>query len=431
MRPIYDFMVIGGGILGLASALELQKRYPERSVILLEKEEAPALHQTGRNSGVIHAGVYYTPGSLKARFCKAGNRAIRAFCDQHSLPYDNCGKLLVATTESELQRMQALVARCAENELEIEVLDQAQLQVREPNINGLGAIFVPSTGIVDYGRICRKMAELFEAAGGEIRYNMPVQSLETFQDRITAYCASDRFQARYMVACAGLQSDHMVTMLGTKPQFRIIPFRGEYYRLAEQHNRIVNHLIYPIPDPALPFLGVHLTRMIDGSVTVGPNAVLSFKREGYTRGAFSLKETVAMLRYAGLRKLVFRHLGASLNELRDSLSKRGYLSRVSKYCPQLMLGDLQEYPAGIRAQAVRADGSLVDDFLFEQTDRALVVCNAPSPAATSSLPIAEHIVSQLAERVKFPQAEPHDSPDEQDDFDIDAENFLRPQGEVI
>ncbi len=434
MRPIYDFMLIGGGILGLATALELQQRYPGRSIVLLEKEEGPARHQTGRNSGVIHAGVYYSPGSLKAQFCKAGNQATRAFCDQHQIPYDNCGKLLVATDATELARMQTLISRCAENKLEIEVLDQAQLQAREPGIRGVGAIFVPSTGIVDYARICRKMAELFIAAGGEIRYQMQVSSLETFHDRVTAYSQTDRVQASYLVACAGLQSDRMVSMLGNTPAFRIIPFRGEYFQLAAQHNQIVNHLIYPIPDPSLPFLGVHLTRMIDGSVTVGPNAVLAFKREGYQKTDFSLKETLAMLRFSGLRKLIARHLGASVNELRNSLSTRGYLARVQKYCPQLTQADLQPWPAGIRAQAVRPDGTLVDDFLFEKTSRALVVCNAPSPAATSAIPIAEYIVNQLDAMVSFPTADElandREAASELDisvDLDPDAEPFGEPK----
>lgn len=428
MRPIYDFMIIGGGILGLASALELQKRYPGRSVVLLEKENGPAQHQTGRNSGVIHAGVYYKPGSLKAKFCKAGNAATKAFCDQHGIPWDGCGKLLVATDAVELKRMQALGERCAENELEIEVLDAEQLQQREPTIKGVGAIFVPSTGIVDYGRICQKMAELFQAAGGEIRYEMTVESLEPFHDRITAYCTGDRFQARYLVACAGLHSDRMVEMLGKTPEFRIIPFRGEYYQLASQHNDIVNHLIYPVPDPSLPFLGVHLTRMIDGSVTVGPNAVLAFNREGYEKGDISLKYSLKMLAYPGLRKLVFKHLKASVSELRNSLSKSGYLGLVRKYCPQLKTDDLQPWPSGIRAQAVRPDGSLVDDFLFEKTKRALVVCNAPSPAATSAMPIAEYIVEQLDEMVEFlaEDAEQYDEDaaaplDLSDDLDADAE----------
>ncbi|MFW1677115.1 L-2-hydroxyglutarate oxidase [Pontibacter sp. JAM-7] len=400
-KALYDFLIVGGGILGLATAWQLQQRYPDRSVLLLEKEAALASHQTGRNSGVIHAGVYYAPGSLKARFCKQGNAETKAFCREHQIPFDECGKLLVATTADELQRMQVLQQRCHDNDIAIEVLDQQGLAAREPNVTGLGAIFVPSTGIVDYRTITEKLAELFCAAGGTIEYGKQVARLEQFHDRITAYCGNERYQARYMVACAGLHSDRLVSMLGQKPEFRIIPFRGEYYRLAEQHNQIVNHLIYPIPNPALPFLGVHLTRMIDGSVTVGPNAVLALHREGYRRGQFELSEALRILTYPGTLRLVLKHFRTSMAELKNSLSRRGYLSLVHKYCPQLTLDDLQPYPAGIRAQAVRMDGTPVDDFLFTETARALVVCNAPSPAATSALPIGRHIIERLEKLVEF------------------------------
>jgi len=398
-RPIYDFMVIGGGILGMSTAMQLQEAYAGCSVLVLEKESAPAKHQTGRNSGVIHAGVYYKPGSLKAKFCKEGNQATKAFCDEHGIEYEECGKLLVATDALELERMQALIDRCAQNELEIEVLDQQQLREREPNISGVGAIFVPSTGIVNYAEITRKMAELVQSKGGKILYETEVEGLEQFADRITAYTSNDRYQARYMVSCAGLQSDRIVQMLGKEPHFRIIPFRGEYYLLDRAHNEIVNHLIYPIPDPELPFLGVHLTRMIDGTVTVGPNAVLAFKREGYERNSFSLKESAEMLQYPGLLRLLRKHFRASLNELKNSHSKPGYLKLVQKYCPSLNVDDLKPYPAGIRAQAVTKDGNLVDDFLFESTQRTLIVCNAPSPAATSAIPIGQHIVERLSRQV--------------------------------
>ncbi|MDF2183158.1 L-2-hydroxyglutarate oxidase [Neptuniibacter sp. CAU 1671] len=393
-------MIIGGGILGLSTAWQLQQRYPDAAILVLEKETALATHQTGRNSGVIHAGVYYTPGSLKARFCKQGNAETKAFCREHGIPFDECGKLLVATTEDELVRMQALIQRCEENEIPIEVLDQAALAAREPNITGLGAIFVPSTGIVDYQQITNTLAQLFTQAGGTVQYGRRVVRLEQFHDRVTAYCGDERYQARYMVACAGLHADRLVWMLGYEPDFRIIPFRGEYYRLAPEHNQIVNHLIYPIPNPDLPFLGVHLTRMIDGSVTVGPNAVLALHREGYEKGMFSLSEAFRILTYRGTFRLVLKNFRASLVELKNSLSKRGYLGLVHKYCPQLTVDDLQPYPSGIRAQAVRKDGTAVDDFLFTETARALVVCNAPSPAATSALPIGRHIIERLEKMIE-------------------------------
>lgn len=398
MGNSYDFIVIGGGILGLSTAYQLQQRFPGRRVLVLEKEGRPAQHQTGHNSGVIHAGVYYPPGSLKARFCKEGNAATKAFCREHGIAFDECGKLLVATNEVELERMQGLIGRCAENALPIEVLDAGQLKAREPNITGIGAIFVPSTGIVSYRRICERLAERVVAAGGAVRYHAEVRHIRELADRIEVETEAELFAGDFMVACAGLMSDRIVRLLGQVPEFQIVPFRGEYFLLPPQHNRIVNHLIYPIPDPQLPFLGVHLTRMIDGTVTVGPNAVLAFKREGYRKTDFSLRDTAEMLAWPGLLRMLARNLKPGLMELKNSLLRSGYLQQVRKYCPQLTRADLRPYPAGVRAQAVARDGTLVDDFLFVDSARALVVCNAPSPAATSALPIGAHIVAQVARR---------------------------------
>lgn len=398
-NKMFDFVVIGGGILGMSTAWQLQQKYPGRSVLVIEKESSAAQHQTGHNSGVIHAGVYYKPGSLKAKFCREGNVATKAFCREHDIAFDECGKLLVATNSVELERMQGLVGRCAENGIEIEVLDEQQLKQREPNITGVGAIFVPSTGIVDYTRISARMGELIEEAGGTVMFNTRVTAFEEFVDRITVFTTSGRIQAKYVVSCAGLQSDRMAELMGMEPDFRIIPFRGEYFLLGEQHNDIVNHLIYPIPDPDLPFLGVHLTRMIDGTVTVGPNAVVAFKREGYKKTEISLKDSFEMLTYPGMIKLLCKHFKASMAELKNSISKSGYLKLVQKYCPKLEKEDMKPYPAGIRAQAVSRNGDIVDDFLFMNTSRALAVCNAPSPAATSAIPIGNHIVEKLSELV--------------------------------
>jgi L-2-hydroxyglutarate oxidase len=392
---IYDFIVIGAGIIGVSTAWQLQREFPGRSVLILEKEALPACHQTGRNSGVIHAGVYYTPGSLKAKFCKEGNIATKKFCNEYGIKYDECGKLLVATNEQELERMAALVARCTDNEIPIDTLTAQQLKQCEPNISGVGAILVPSTGIVSYTVITTKMAELVVLAGGEIRYNSEVVAIDEQPDRITVRTGSDSFAGRYLVVCAGLMADRVVEMLGINPEFRIIPFRGDYFLLSAEHNHIVKHLIYPIPDPELPFLGVHLTRMIDGTVTVGPNAVLAFKREGYGKIDFSLRDSVEMLTYPGLLKVLYKNFRVSVVELKNSLYKKGYLEQVRKYCPSLTLADLHDYPAGIRAQAVSKEGLLVNDFLFVNTRRALAVCNAPSPAATSAIPISNHIVGKV------------------------------------
>jgi len=397
---MHDFIIIGGGILGMSTAMQLKQAYPDSRMLLLEKQSGPARHQTGHNSGVIHAGVYYTPGSLKARFCLEGNRATKAFCDEQGIAYDTCGKLLVATSELEMQRMEALWERTAANGLEREWLSAEALAEREPNITGLGGIFVPSSGIVDYAAVTRAMAAEFERLGGEIRYDAEVSALKERRQEVVVTSGAGEFTGRYLVTCSGLMADRVVRMLGHDPGFTICPFRGEYYRLPDRLSRIVNHLIYPIPDPSMPFLGVHLTRMIDGSVTVGPNAVLAFKREGYRRRDVSPRDLAQMLTDPGILRVLGRNLRPGLQEMKNSLHRRGYLELVRKYCPSLTLDDLEPWPAGVRAQAVSRDGRLVDDFLFVNTRRTLNVGNAPSPAATSALPIGAHIVEQVKAMVE-------------------------------
>ena len=394
----YDFLLIGAGILGLSTARELQQRYPGSRVCVVEKEQVPAYHQTGHNSGVIHAGVYYTPGSLKARFCFEGNRAIKSFCREHRIEFDECGKLLVATNLIEVERMQVLIERSKQNGLTIDVLDHKQLVEAEPNISGLSAIRVPSTGIVSYSAICHKLAELIESDGGEILYGSHVDDLTESDNDVIVRSNARRITTRKLIGGGGVMADRLVRSLGGTPDFQIIPFRGDYYRLAAHHNQIIRHLIYPIPDPALPFLGVHLTRMIDGSVTVGPNAVVNFSREGYSRFAFDSGDALEMVRFPGFRRVVWKNLSAAMQELKKGLWKPSFLKEVQKYSPGVQLGDLQPYPPGIRAQAVSADGRLVDDFLFYHTGNSLIVCNAPSPAATSCFPIARHIVDQLSDQ---------------------------------
>ncbi|MGA4492595.1 L-2-hydroxyglutarate oxidase [Vreelandella venusta] len=396
---MYDYIIIGGGILGLSTAMQLIRAYPDKKMLLVEKEDGPARHQTGHNSGVIHAGVYYTPGSLKARFCLEGNLATKAFCDEHSIAYDECGKLLVATNDLELQRMKALWERTEANGLERYWLTAEELQEREPNITGVGGIFVPSSGIVNYAEVAAAMGREFEAAGGEIRYTTSVTGLSERPNEVVVSTSQGDFSTRYMVSCSGLMADRVVRMLSIEPDFTICPFRGEYFRLPAQHNQIVNHLIYPIPDPSMPFLGVHLTRMIDGSVTVGPNAVLAWKREGYRKTDVSLSDTLAMLRHRGIRQVLKDNLRPGLAEFKNSIYKKGYLQQVRKYCPSLTLADLEPYPAGVRAQAVSNDGKLVDDFLFVNTPRTVNVCNAPSPAATSAIPIGAYIVEKVKQQV--------------------------------
>ncbi|MEF3092643.1 L-2-hydroxyglutarate oxidase [Raoultella scottia] len=393
---MYDFVIIGGGIIGMSTAMQLLEVYPDARIALLEKESGPACHQSGHNSGVIHAGVYYTPGSLKAQFCLAGNRATKAFCDRHGIRYDRCGKMLVATSPLEMSRMRALWDRTAANGLDREWLSAEALGEREPNITGIGGIFVPSSGIVSYREVTEAMAKTFVAGGGEIVYAAEVSALKEHAAGVVVYTKQGQvFEAATLVSCSGLMADRVVKMLGVDPGFIICPFRGEYFRLAPRHNQIVKHLIYPIPDPAMPFLGVHLTRMIDGSVTVGPNAVLALKREGYRKRDFSLSDTLEILGSPGIRRVLQGNLRSGLREMKNSLCKDGYLRLVQKYCPSLVLQDLQPWPAGVRAQAVSPHGRLIDDFLFVTTARSIHTCNAPSPAATSAIPIGAHIVGKV------------------------------------
>ncbi|KJG02208.1 L-2-hydroxyglutarate oxidase [Photobacterium angustum] len=361
-----DFLVIGAGIIGLSTAWELQQRFPQKKIWVIEKEAHEAFHQTGHNSGVIHAGIYYTPGSLKSDFCLRGNQAIKAFCNEFDIPFEQCGKLVVATNPTEQQRLQQLVLRAAHLDINIPLLDQDALKQKEPNITGISAIF-----------------------------NQTVEAIEEKTDSIAIKCKTKTFLAGKLIACAGLQSDRIVSMLGTQPSFSIIPFRGDYYQLPNKHNDQINHLIYPVPDPSLPFLGIHLTKMIDGSITVGPNAVLNFAREAYDSPMFNLKDSLDLLSFKGLYPLLYKHLSSALTEFTQAVWKPSYLAKVQTYYPQLTLSDLQPYPCGIRAQAVSKKGQLIDDFMFHQTALSLVVCNAPSPAATSCFPIAQYIVDKL------------------------------------
>ena len=422
-QPVFDFLVIGGGIVGLASARQLQRQYPDARVLLVEKENAIAQHQTGHNSGVIHAGVYYAPGSLKADFCRRGAQATKQFCLNNDIPFDTCGKLLVATNELEQQRMQTLYNRCVDNGIDVKLQSQQELHAREPNIRGIGAIWVPETAVVNYQQICQRLSEQFVEAGGQIEYGQQVINIEEGEHHVTAYSRAHFYCGKFLLSCAGLMADRLAALMNAKiainddlsdnndqknksdknakntsrnvNQFKIIPFRGEYYRLPGSRQGIINHLIYPIPDPELPFLGVHLTKTIDGGVTVGPNAVLGFKREGYGRFNFNATDTWDIVTFKGMLPLIKNHWRSGFSELLDSWSKLGYLKRVQKYCPQLKSMDLQPVPAGVRAQAVLPNGELVHDFLFAETSRSLHVCNAPSPAATSAFPIAEYLVNTI------------------------------------
>lgn len=391
----YDYCIIGGGIVGLATAMALLERRPGASLLILEKEASLGRHQTGHNSGVIHAGIYYAPGSLKADLCKRGAQATKDFCSAHGIAFEVCGKLLVASNDLEAQRMQALYERSQQNGLKVERLDADALREREPNIVGKGALFLDATGIVDYQQVCGAMAKVIGQAGGELRLSTTVRAIQEHGDHVAISADGNTWRARQLVACAGLQSDRLARLAGVRIDHQIIPFRGEYYRLPASKNQIVSHLIYPIPDPELPFLGVHLTRMIDGSVTVGPNAVLGFGRENYRKFSVNWRDVAEYARFPGFWKTLWNNLGSGTTEMKNSLFKRGYLEQCRKYCPSLEVEDLLPYEAGIRAQAVMRDGTLVHDFLFAETPRMVHVCNAPSPAATSAIPIGQMIAEKI------------------------------------
>lgn len=391
----YDFCVIGGGIVGLATARAILSRRPGASLVLLEKEPVLGSHQTGHNSGVIHSGIYYAPGSLKAKLCREGSERTKDFCARHGIPVENRGKLIVATREGELPRLAALEERAARNGIAVERLDAAGIAEREPNITGLAALFVPAAAIVSYRAVLEALARDLTVAGGELRFGSAPMAIREEHGGVTLDLSDGSIRAGRLVACAGLQSDRVARMAGLRIAHRIVPFRGEYWRLAPRRQGIVHAMIYPVPDPAMPFLGVHLTPMIDGSVTVGPNAVLGLSREGYPKGSVSLRDVADMAAFPGFWLALLRNVRHGLAELRNSLSKRAYLELCRRYCPSLSLGDLLPMEAGIRAQAVMRDGSLQHDFLFGQTDRMLHVLNAPSPAATSALPIGEMVADRL------------------------------------
>jgi len=398
VKLIYDFIIIGGGILGASTAMQLKERYPDNSILLIEKENVLAKHQTGNNSGVIHAGVYYKPGSLKADFCTRGNIATKNFCQEHSIPFKNCGKLLVATNDLEMKRMHDLWVNTEQNGIDRYWLDKNELTEKEPNVRGIGAIFVPSSGIVNYSTISKAMVDKFQSAGGQIKLGAEVKNIHETNDQITISTTQGDFKARNMISCAGLMSDRIVKMMGIDPGLSICPFRGEYYQLPKQKQDVVKHLIYPIPDPSVPFLGVHLTPMIDGSITVGPNAVLALKREGYKKTDIDIVETIRMLSTPGVLKLLSKNISSGLREMKNSYLKNSYLKEVTKYCPQITSNDLLPYPAGVRAQAISYQGKLIDDFVFVNSNRSFNVCNAPSPAATSAIPIGEHICNEIEKK---------------------------------
>ena len=409
----FDYTVVGGGIVGLATARQIHLRFPNAKVLVLEKESAPARHQTGRNSGVIHSGIYYQPGSFKARFARAGAQSMVRFCQEHDIAHEVCGKLIVATRDSELPQLEKLYHRAQENGVPAEKLSREAAQEIEPHVNCLQALRISTTGITSYVEVCREYLRQIESAGGTVQFDQQVVRItegKTGEDQVIE-TASAEFASRFVINCAGLHSDRVARSAGADPQARIVPFRGEYFELAPERRHLVKHLIYPVPNPDFPFLGVHFTRMIDGSVHAGPNAVLALAREGYEKTDFDLRDTIESLGFRGFRKLATRHLGEGLKEMHRSFSKAAFTRSLQQLIPEVQSDDLVPCKAGIRAQALTEEGKLVDDFLFVESDRSLHVCNAPSPGATASLEIGQEIVRRLPQVVPSPHLTPSSLPD--------------------
>jgi len=387
----FEVGIIGGGIVGMATAMALTQRGC-RSLVVLEKEDRLAAHQTGNNSGVIHSGLYYKPGSLKARNCVDGREAMYRFCEEHCIAHERCGKVVVATSESEVPALDELERRGAANGLwGIRRLDAREFRDHEPHAAGIASLLVPETGIVDFVQVVEVMSRLVQEAGGEVRLNSRVLSCKTRGPNLTLTTSAGDFTCRNLINCAGLQCDRVANLCGVDPGLQIVPFRGEYYQLAAERQSLVRNLIYPVPDPRFPFLGVHFTRMIHGGVEAGPNAVLSFKREGYSRFSFSVRDALRFAGYGGFWRMAAKYGQTGVSEFRRSLSKRAFVTALQKLIPELDAGDLQRGGAGVRAQAVLPDGSLADDFRIVESDRMIHVLNAPSPAATASISIGRTI----------------------------------------
>jgi L-2-hydroxyglutarate oxidase len=394
----YDVTVVGGGIVGLSTAYHVLKRYPATRLLLIEKEAGPAYHQTGHNSGVIHSGIYYAPGSLKAQFARSGGAAIAEFCRKHDIAHDVCGKVVVATEREELPRLEALLARSMENGIPVRMMTAEQLKEREPHVSGIAALEVDSAGIADYPAVSAKLALLIQEAGGDIRYSCALTAVRTYADFATLVAKDVEFETENFITCAGLQSDLISRLAGAKSEAHIIPFRGEYYTLKQGSRYLIRHLVYPLPNPAFPFLGVHFTRMVSGEIHAGPNAVLALKREGYSNTDFSLRDVLQMIAFSGFRRMAAKNWREGLKEMHRSFSRSAFLASLQRLVPDIQDSDIERSPAGVRAMAVLPSGKMVDDFLVVPGPRALHVCNAPSPAATASLEIGDYVARMAGDQ---------------------------------
>jgi L-2-hydroxyglutarate oxidase LhgO len=393
-----DLIIIGGGIVGLATAYRFLERFPGKRVTVLEKESAIARHQTGRNSGVLHTGIYYRPGSLKALNCRAGKLAMEEFCRREKIPTLMCGKIIVATEESELPRMEMLLERGKANGVVCERIGPERIRELEPQAAGIAAIHVPEAGVVDYAQVARRVAELIQAQGSTVVTNARVTGIRRDTNVAIVETIAGEFAGAQIVNCAGLHSDRITRLSGVRPSAMIVPFRGEFYELRKEAQHLVRMLVYPVPDPRYPFLGVHFTRRINGDCECGPNAVLAFAREGYRNTTVNLRDLSETLMYPGFWRLALRYWKIGADEMYRSFSKRAFVRALQRLIPAVESKHLDWAPAGVRAQAVGRDGQMLDDFVIDETDRVVNVENAPSPAATASLNIGQLIVDRLAPR---------------------------------
>jgi (S)-2-hydroxyglutarate dehydrogenase len=398
METTTDVIIVGAGIVGLATAFSLQQAYPDKTIVVLDKEDRVAFHQSGRNSGVLHSGIYYKPGSLKALTCRAGKRAMEEFCEREAVPYEICGKVIVAVTEAERDALKTLYRRGKANGVRCELIDRARLLELEPHTAGIAALHVPETGIVDYAKVCERLAARLADQGNSVLTGARLLKLNENSKQVTLETSVGNLAARFVVNCAGLQSDRVASLGRSPSPARIVPFRGEYFKLAPEATHLCRSLIYPVPDPNFPFLGVHFTRTISGGVECGPNAVLALAREAYRKTDVSISDLIETVTYSGFRRLAARHWRAGAGEMWRSMSKLAFVRALQRLVPDIKASGLLPAPAGIRAQAVAPDGSLVDDFSFLETARIVNVINAPSPAATASLAVGGLIVEKLARR---------------------------------
>jgi L-2-hydroxyglutarate oxidase len=391
-----NVVIVGGGIVGLATAYQLTERFRDLSVIVLEKESSVGAHQTGHNSGVLHSGIYYKPGTLRAQNCRSGKQRMQEFCTVQNIPFDICGKVIVAVDESELPQLERIYDRGQQNGVQCEIIGREKLREFEPHAAGIKAIHVPEAGIVNFRRVAERLAAIIAERGGRVICGARVSKMHQDGSRMLVQTDHGDFAGDYVVTCAGLHSDRVAKLSGQPLSSQIVPFRGEYYELKPESEHLCRNLIYPVPDPEFPFLGVHFTRMIDGGVECGPNAVLAFAREGYRKTDINLRDLFESLGYSGFRRLAMKHWRTGLGEMWRSFSKAAFVKALQRLMPEIRGEYLVPGRAGVRAQALKPDGNLIDDFVFQLNERVINVCNAPSPAATSSLNIGQLVVDQLS-----------------------------------